>query len=213
MGNSIAEIANPSEMLPLSLLNDFVFCPRRAALKAIEGHWGDNEHTALGELLHEHTDEPGYETDEGVTVLRALPLFSDRYGLTGKADIVELREGRPVPVEYKKGKKRHFENDDVQLCAQALCLEEMFDTDVPEGCIYHAASKRRRQVLFTPELRAETLSAIEAVRSLLQAGKVPPAILMPRCDGCSLRPVCMPELTGTAPSGIWQQCRRDLWKV
>src|SRR2546422_8856806 len=121
MGNSIAEIANPSEMLPLSLLNDFVFCPRRAALKAIEGHWGDNEHTALGELLHEHTDEPGYETDEGVTVLRALPLFSDRYGLTGKAGIVELREGRPVPVGYKKGKKRHFENDDEQLCAQELC--------------------------------------------------------------------------------------------
>jgi CRISPR-associated exonuclease Cas4 len=179
----------------------------------VEGIFTENEHTILGSLLHDHTDEPGYETDEGVTLLRALPLFSDRYGLTGKADIVELRKGGPVPVEYKKGKKREFDNDDVQLCAQALCLEEMFGTGVPEGRIYHAASKRRRQVLFTAELRTETLGAIEAVRSLLQASQVPPAVLMPRCDGCSLRPVCMPELTGSAPSEAWRQSRRDLWKA
>ena len=179
----------------------------------VEGIFTENEHTILGSLLHDQTDEPGYETDESVTVLRALPLFSDRYGLTGKADIVELRGGTPLPVEYKKGKRRPFENDDVQLCAQGLCLEEMFGTSVPEGCIFHAASKRRRQIVFTAELRVETLSAIDAVRSLLQAGNVPPAMLMPRCDGCSLRPVCMPELTGAAPSGTWQKCQRDLWKA
>lgn len=178
----------------------------------VEGIFIDNEHTILGSLLHDHADEPGYEVDAGVTVLRALPLYSDRYGLTGKTDIVELWEGRPVPIEYKKGKKRHFDNDDVQLCAQALCLEEMFNTVVPEGCIYHAASKRRRIVAFTPELRSETLSTLEAVRELLEAGRVPRAMLMPRCDGCSLRPVCMPELTGASPSDSWQQCQRDLWK-
>jgi CRISPR-associated exonuclease Cas4 len=195
------------EGVPISALNQYVFCPRRCALMHVEGIFTENEHTILGSLLHDHADEPGYgyETEEGVVLLRALPLFSDQYGLTGKADVVELRGGRPVPVEYKKGKKRPFENDDVQLCAQALCLEEMFSVDVPEGCIYHAASKRRRRVLFTPELRAETVGAIEAVRTLLAAGRVPPAVLMPRCDGCSLRPICMPELTGSAPSGTWQQ--------
>jgi len=197
----------------LSLLNDFIFCPRRAALKGIEGLWGENAHTVVGDLLHDHADDPGYETDEGVTVLRALRLYSDRYGLSGRADIVELRAGRPVPVEYKKGKKRDFENDDVQLCAQALCLEEMFATEVPHGWIYHASSKRRRPVDFTPELRAETLRSIEAVRNLLQSGRVPPAVLMPRCDGCSLRPVCLPELTGASPSATWQQWQRDLWKA
>jgi len=200
------------ETLALSLLNDFLFCHRRAALKGIEGLWGENEHTAQGDLLHEHADEPGYETDEGVIVLRALPLFSNRYGLSGKADIVELWNGKPRPVEYKKSKRRTFDNDDVQLCAQSLCLEEMFGTDVPEGCVYHAASKRRRRVVFTPELRAETVSTIEAVRELLGAGLVPPAILMPRCDGCSLRPVCLPELTGAIPSESWRQGQLDLWK-
>ncbi|MCI0419164.1 MAG: CRISPR-associated protein Cas4, partial [Acidobacteria bacterium] len=110
------------ERVPISALNQYLFCPRRCALMHVEGIFIENEHTILGSLLHDHSDEPGYETDEGVTVLRALPLFSDRYGLTGKADIVELGGGTPLPVEYKKGKKRHFENDDVQLCAQALCL-------------------------------------------------------------------------------------------
>jgi CRISPR-associated exonuclease Cas4 len=88
----------------------------------------------------------------------------------------------------------------------------MFGTEVPKGCVYHAASKRRRVVAFTPELRSETLSTIEAVRELLEAGRVPPATLMPRCGGCSLRPVCMPELTEASPSDTWQQCQRDLWK-
>jgi CRISPR-associated exonuclease Cas4 len=199
--------------VPLSLLNDFLFCHRRAALKEIEGLWGENEHTAQGDLLHEHADEPGYETDEGVIVLRALPLFSERYGLSGRADIVELWNGKPLPVEYKKSKRRTFDNDDVQLCAQALCLEEMFGTRVPEGCVYHAASKRRRPVAFTEELRAQTVSAIESVRELLESGLVPPAILMPRCDGCSLRPVCLPELTGASPSESWRQGQRDLWRV
>jgi CRISPR-associated exonuclease Cas4 len=201
------------DLLRLSLLNDFIFCPRRAALKGIEGQWGENAHTALGDLLHEHADEPGYETDEGVTVLRALPLYSDRYGLSGKADIVELRAGKPVPVEYKKGRKRDFDNDDVQLCAQALCLEEMFATEVPLGWIYHASSKRRREVAFAPGLRAETIQAIQNVRDLLHAGQVPPAVLMPRCDGCSLRPVCLPAVTGASPSDTWQQSQRDLWQA
>ncbi len=188
-------MAEAIETVLVSALNDYVFCPRRCALHHIEGMWSDNEHTTIGSLLHEHTDTPGYETDGDVVLLRGLPLYSSRYGLTGKADIVEMRAGRPTPVEYKKGKRRKFENDDVQLCAQAFCLEEMFGVTVEEGFIYHAASRRRRRVTFDANLRAETLQAIEAVRRLLAEGRVPAAVLAPRCDGCSLRSVCLPELT------------------
>ncbi len=199
------------ESVLISLLNDYVFCPRRAGLKLIEGLRSDNEHTALGRLLHDHADEPGYETEAGVTLLRALPLFSNRYGLVGKADIVEMRGGRPTPVEYKKGKRRPFENDDVQLCAQALCLEEMFGVDVPEGFIYHAASKRRRAVIFNDRLREETKYAIEAVRKMLADGRVPSAILMPRCEGCSLHEVCLPEITRENSSDQKNKFHKGVW--
>src|SRR6266849_5090043 len=99
------EMQNESQSEPvlISALNEYVFCPRRCALKLIDGYWEDNEHTSMGTLLHDHADEQGYETGEGVTLLRALPLFSNRHGLSGKADIVEMRNGVPAPVEYKKG--------------------------------------------------------------------------------------------------------------
>lgn len=193
------------EPVLISALNQYVFCPRRCALMHVEGIWSDNEHTTIGSLLHDHADEPGYETDGDVKLLRALPLYSSRYGLVGKADIVEMRTGVPAPVEYKKGKRRQFENDDIQLCAQALCLEEMFGVAVTEGCIYHAASKRRRKVVFDAKLRSETLQTIEAVRRLLAEDHVPPAVLKPRCDGCSLRDVCLPELTGADASAARQE--------
>ena len=200
-----------SEPVMISALNQYVFCPRRCALMHVEGIWSDNEHTTIGALLHDHTDAPGYESDGDVTVLRALPLYSSRYGLVGKADIVEMRAGAPTPIEYKKGKRRRFENDDIQLCAQALCLEEMFGIAVTEGCIYHAASKRRRKVTLDDKLRRETQQTIEAVRRLLAEERVPPAILKPRCEGCSLRPVCLPELTGAEASMSRQaQYQHDL---
>lgn len=194
-----------SEPIMISALNQYVFCPRRCALMHVEGIWSDNEHTTIGLLLHDHTDAPGYETDGDVTLLRALPLYSLRYGLVGRADIVEMCDGVPAPVEYKKGKRRQFENDDIQLCAQALCLEDMFGAAVTEGCIYHAASKRRRRVTFDEKLRCETLQTVEAVRRLLAEELVPPAVLKPRCEGCSLRGVCLPELTGAEASMARQE--------
>jgi CRISPR-associated exonuclease Cas4 len=201
-------------IISIASLNQFVFCPRRCALMFVEGIWEDNAHTAKGTLLHEHTDEAGYETDGNAKLLRALPLFSNRYGLSGKADIVEIHQTEIIPVEYKKGKKRRFGNDDIQLCAQGLCLEEMVknspldfercglkrlkrlkQTNVERGFIYHAASRRRREVIFDESLRLETVKTIERVRLLLQAQIVPPAELKPRCDGCSLRGICLPELS------------------
>lgn len=188
------------EPVLISSLNEFLFCPRRAALKLMEGLRDDNAYTLEGTLLHDRTDTPGVEERPGVRVARALPLFSRRLGLTGKADVVEfhrLADGseRPYPVDYKRGRRRRWENDDAQVCAQGLCLEEMFQTAVPDGAIFHAGSKRRREVAFDATLRTLTEQTIQDVRRLLAERRVPPAVLKPRCDGCSLREACMPEIT------------------
>ena len=184
------------EPLPLSLLNDFLFCPRRAALKAVDGCWGQNAHTVKGELAHEHADLPGYEVAKGVKLLRALPVFSDRLGLSGKCDIVEQNaDGTLSPVEYKKGPRRTFINDDAQLCAQALCLEEMIGKVVSRGAVFHATSKRRREVQFTPQLRKTTEEAIAALHLLVEGETVLPAVFKPACEECSLYEICLPKLT------------------
>jgi CRISPR-associated exonuclease Cas4 len=218
----------PLEALPLSLLNDLLYCPRRAALKAVEGWRGANEHTARGDIVHEHADLPGYEVAKGVTVLRALPVWSDRLGLSGKCDLVEAAgksevqrpnsevETEPpcdgsyaslVPVEYKKGKRRAFENDDAQLCAQGLCLEEMFGVRVERGAVFHAASKRRREVEFTPELRKLTEEAIAELHRLAASGVVPGAVFKPACEECSLYEICLPEVT-RRPAGLERAGKR-----
>jgi CRISPR-associated exonuclease Cas4 len=202
------------ETLLLSLLNDFLYCSRRAALKAIEGWREENVHTILGELAHEHADLSGYEVAKGVLVWRSLPIWSERLGLLGKCDIVEvepastsnlkseisdLKSGDFValrPVEYKKGKCRKFENDDAQVCAQALCLEEMFGITIARGAIFHAASKRRREVEFTTGLRALTENAITELHRLLRSEQVPPAVFKSACKECSLFEVCLPKVTG-----------------
>lgn len=203
------------ESLPLSLLNDFLYCPRRAALKVVEGWREANEHTVLGDIVHEHADLPGYEVAKGVKLLRALPVFSERLGLSGKCDIVEARSQEAqsglepshvgsykslVPVEYKKGKRRQFENDDAQLCAQALCLEEMFKLPVERGAVFHAESKRRREVEFTPELRTLTEAAIQQLHRLLALEQVPPAEFKPACEECSLFKICLPRVTSQPAS-------------
>jgi len=185
-----------SDSLPLSLLNDYLYCPRRAALKAIEGWWGENEHTVIGTLAHEHADLPGYEVARGVTLLRALPVWSERLGLSGKCDIVERHaDGSLVPVEYKKGRRRTFENDDAQLCAQALCLEEMLGSAVRKGAVFHAQSKRRREVEFDSALRTLTEQAIADLHALVDSSAVPPAVFKPACEECSLYTLCLPKAT------------------
>ena len=217
MGTTDSQLPATAEALPLSLLNDLLYCPRRAALKAVEGWRGANEHTVRGDIVHEHADLPGYEVAKGVTVLRALPVWSDRLGLSGKCDVVEAREGNAesrkqkaeneseppdvgcyaslVPVEYKKGKRRAFENDDAQLCAQGLCLEEMFGVKVERGAVFHAASKRRREVEFTAELRKVTEEAIGELHRLAASGSVPAAVFKPACEECSLFEICLPKAT------------------
>jgi CRISPR-associated exonuclease Cas4 len=185
------------ESLPLSLLNDYLYCPRRAALKVVEGWRSANQHTARGDLVHEHADLRGYEVVQGVKVLRALPVFSDRLGLSGKCDIVEQRpDGTLFPVEFKVGKRRQWENDDAQLCAQALCLEEMFHVAIPRGAVFHADSKRRREIEFTPALRTLTEKTIAELHALLETTAIPRAEFREACAECSLYEICLPKATG-----------------
>jgi CRISPR-associated exonuclease Cas4 len=186
------------EQLPLSLLNDYLYCPRRAALKVVEGWRSANQHTERGDIVHEHSDLAGYEVVKGVTLLRALPVWSERLGLSGKCDIVEQHpNGTLYPVEFKLGKRRKWENDDTLLCAQALCLEEMFGVSVPRGAVFHADSKRRREVEFTTELRRSTEAAAERLRHLLASSHVPTAEFREACEECSLFDICLPKATST----------------
>ena len=185
------------EPLPLSLLNDLLYCERRAALKTVEGYRSANEHTNRGDIVHEHADLSGFEVAKGVTLLRALPVWSRRLGLNGKCDIVERRpDGSLFPVEFKLGKRKKWENDDVQLCAQALCLEEMFSISVSQGAVFHADSKRRRELEFNEDLRARTAEAIQRLHEMIWSSRVPPAEYRDACQECSLFDVCLPKATG-----------------
>ena len=199
-------IAEPPETVAIATLNDYLYCPRRFALHRLDALWVDNAYTVSGTLAHEIADDPGYrQTADGARIERALPLFSEKLGLVGKADIVEFRPGPDgrevaVPVDYKLGRRHQWGNDDVQLCAQALCLEEMLGTTVTAGAIYHVKTHRRRAVPFTAELRTLTQNTILAARELLHADDIPPARLKPQCQGCSLHDVCLPELTASRRS-------------
>ena len=193
----------------LSALNQYLYCDRRCALIQVEGIFRDNAFTVEGKLNHEEADTPGYESQPGARVVRALPVFSHELGLSGTADIVEFRGKTPYPVEYKRGKRKQWNNDDVQLCGQALCLEGMFGVGVPAGAVFHASSKRRREVVFTGDLRERTRTAVRAVREMLKRRQVPAARLRPQCEGCSLRPDCLPELD----AGTMMRAARKLYQV
>ena len=191
--------ADSEDCQPIRGLNDLLFCERRCALHRIEQIWVDNVFTVEGLHSHQRADQPLTHTAPGVRAVHSVLLKCDRLRLTGKADVIEFhrqpdKSEVPYPVEYKRGKRRRWDNDDVQLCAQALCLEEMLGVAVPAGAIFHIKSKRRREIAFTPELRGRTETAARRLHELVAAGVTPPPVLKPRCRGCSLRDRCMPEL-------------------
>src|SRR5262249_39605548 len=145
-------------------------------------------------LAHKKVHNPEHEEDSAAgRVVRGLSLRSNRLRLVGVADLVEFRPG-PYPIEYKRGRKRRWDNDDVQLCAQGLCLEEMLQTEIPRGAIFHVRSRRRREIEFDATLRRTTEDAVSKLHALMQAGRVPPPVLHPKCKACSLHSLCMPEL-------------------
>src|SRR5262249_26016429 len=152
-----------------------------------------NIYTARGKAAHALMDEPGGQMREDIRVERALPLYSHALGLVGKADLVEFHGETPYPVEYKHGPRAARAADEVQLAAQALCLEEMTGQHVPEGALYHIRSRRRRTVAVTPELRERVRDTLAAVRAVLAINALPPPVNDNRCRHCSLREICQPE--------------------
>ena len=178
----------------LSALQHWSYCPRQCALIHVEQTFEENLYTMRGRAVHKLVDEVKTEIQPGVRIERALPLWSKKLGVVGKADVVEFHGNVPYPVEYKSGSRRQREHDDLQVCAQALCLEEMTGQAVPRGAIFHHQSRRRREVIFTPDLRARVKEAIEAVRILLTEYKLPPPVHDQRCDKCSLKEACMPQV-------------------
>jgi CRISPR-associated exonuclease Cas4 len=188
-----------TDPLPLSALQHWAYCPRQCGLIHLEQAFDDNIHTQRGHAVHAQVDQPGVEERRGLRIERALPVWHDALGLIGKADVVEFEpDGTPYPVEYKHGSRHKAADiaacDDVQLAAQALCLESMTGRAVPEGALYYASSRRRRVVPITPDLRAQVTATIEAVRTMLGTARLPPPTTdVRRCRGCSLRERCQPD--------------------
>lgn len=194
-------------LLPLSALQHLLFCERQAMLIHVERLWAENPLTVEGQQLHERVDGAVGESRGDVRLARALPLRSLRLGLVGKADLVELhRTGepgavlpevpgvwRPFPVEYKRGRPKLHHADLVQLCAQALCLEEMFKTPVPAGALFYGQTRRRQNVAFDEALRRETTEAAARLHRLFGSGITPPPVREPKCDRCSLFDLCLPD--------------------
>ena len=190
---------SPGEMIPISALNALEYCPRKFYYQYVQGETLDNELTLEGTLAHRHVHQPGiHTTAEGEVQITRLYLASETLHLTGFADVIEERAGMLIPVEYKRGSSGHWINDHVQLCAQALCLEERLPERplIPYGYIYSVGTQRRTQVPFTPQLRARTKAAI-ARALLIAAQETPPPPLSgkmgARCPNCSLLPLCLPE--------------------
>ncbi len=176
-------------------LQHYSYCPRQCALIHVEQAFDENVHTMRGNAAHQRVDEPGFESFEGVRSEKALPVWSERLGLIGKCDVVEFYpDGRIYPVEYKHGKKRAKAHDDIQLAAQAICLEEMIGKQVKHGAIYHHTSRRRREVAITDSLRQQVAETVAAVRALQASGRLPPPVNDARCNECSLQEICQPHV-------------------
>ncbi len=189
-------------LIPLSALQHYLVCPRQCALIHVEQLWIDNAATAEGHILHERVDAGGGQTRPGVRIARGLQLRSLALGVAGKADAVEFRgtPPQPFPVEYKRGRPKSHRADEVQLCAQAICLEEMCGLAVPEGALFYGKERRRTRVLFDAELRALTARIAAETRAMIAADHTPTPVSIPACRGCSLIDGCWPERLGKPPN-------------
>lgn len=185
--------------VPISALEHHAYCARQAGLILLEDTFDDDAATVRGTLLHERVHTPGHETRRGVRTLRALPVWHDGLGLTGVCDVVELHDdGTVLPVEHKSGRYRAGGPADLQVAAQAICLEAMFATEVPLGVIYSAADRRRHDVPIDDALRTAVAETTAAVRAITTGESLPPAPADRRCRRCSLAEACMPGvLAGT----------------
>jgi CRISPR-associated exonuclease Cas4 len=200
---------NEEDFIPLSALQHYLFCPRQCALIHVEQQWAESVHTAQGRLLHERADKPQAVRRRGVRTVTAMPLAHAALGLTGVADVVEFYPApqgeRAMPVEYKRGRPKAHRADEVQLCAQAMCLEAMLGYPISEGALFYGETHRRTDVVFDHALRQLTRDVAAGVRAMLRARQTPTAAYEARkCDVCSLIDLCQPRLAGKHASvAIW----------
>jgi CRISPR-associated exonuclease Cas4 len=200
-------IYSEDDLLPLSGLQHIIFCKRQAALIHIEQAWAENLLTAEGKIMHDKVHEGGSESRGDIRVEYAMPLRSLRLGLIAKADVVEFHrvnnpeDGQvlnwvPFPVEYKHGKPKKDNSDMVQLCGQAMCLEEMLDVRIGQGALFYGAIRRREDVVFDDELRQFTIGVAMEFHELIASGVTPKAVYSKKCDNCSMYELCLPKTVG-----------------
>lgn len=189
------------DLIPISALQHYLYCPRQCALIHVEQLWAESRHTAEGRLLHERADKPQVERRKSVRVVTAMPLLHLELGITGVADVVEFHRDasgeRVLPVEYKRGRPKAHRADEVQLCAQGLCLETMLGVEIATGALFYGQTRRRKEVVFDAGLRDLTRQVIHDTRDMIVAGATPSAAyLAKRCDACSLIDLCQPRWLG-----------------
>ena len=204
----------PDECLPLSGIQHFLFCRRQWALIHIERQWQENALTAQGRIMHRRADDPFFTEKRGdVIIARSVPVSSPTLGLSGICDVVEFtrssdgvelpgREGRylPTPVEYKRGKKKYDKSDEAQLCAQAMCLEEMLAVSIPRGYLFYGRTRRRIEIEFTADLRILVRKAAREMHDYYRRGYTPKVKMTRACRSCSLADICLPKLQGKVPA-------------
>lgn len=202
------------DLIPISALQHYLYCPRQCALIHLEQQWAENRQTAEGQLLHQRADKPRVERRRGVRTVTAMPLLSLELGITGKADVVEFHVGeageRAFPVEYKRGRPKAHRADEVQLCAQALCMEAMLGTPVEAGALFYGEIRRRQDVAFDSVLRGLTRQVISDTRRMLASRYTPSAIYSSQlCDRCSLIDICQPRWLGRRDIDAWLRRQLD----
>jgi CRISPR-associated exonuclease Cas4 len=179
--------------ISIASLNQYSYCPHRCWRMFCAGEFTDNQYTIEGTSLHDRVHTLSEMNRDETWQVRAIWLKSEQYNLIGKSDLIESNDGQLYPVEYKRGKKGEWDNDELQVCAQALCLEEMTGKIITTGYIYYAQSHQRQLVEISPELREETVATISAVQNLLETGEMPKPVYSKRCKGCSLYEQCLPQ--------------------
>ncbi|MEB3218753.1 MAG: CRISPR-associated protein Cas4 [Nostocales cyanobacterium 94392] len=185
---------NNTDYITIASLNQYSYCPHRCWRMFCLGDFIDNQYTIEGTSLHERVHSTSEGNREETWQVRAIWLKSEQYKLIGKSDLIELENGEWYPVEYKRGKKGEWDNDELQVCAQALCLEEMTGKVVNIGYVYYAQTHQRQLIEINTELRQQTIETIQDVTRLLETGRMPQAVYSQRCKGCSLYEQCLPKV-------------------
>ncbi|MCL1467492.1 CRISPR-associated protein Cas4 [Argonema galeatum] len=185
---------NEIDYVPIGALNHYAYCSHRCWRMFCAGEFSENQYTIEGTSLHDRVHTLSENHREETWQVRAIWLKSEQYKLIGKSDLIESESGQLYPVEYKRGRKGEWDNDELQVAAQALCLEEMTGKNVTTGYIYYAQSHQRQLVEISDRLREQVVATISAVTILLQTGSRPPAIYSQRCKGCSLFSQCLPQV-------------------